>query len=415
MAIRGQINFPGDKSISHRALMLAALCEGKSKISNLSTGKDIGSTRRCLDACGIAIHDKANGVNVHGGSFSDPPSPLNCGNSGTTARMLLGLLAGKGVNATFVGDHSLTSRPMARVITPLEKMGLKTERKNGTLPVKIKKSQLSGIEYHLPVPSAQVKSAVILAGLGVQSSETSVKESIPTRNHTELMLQALNADISIDGDTITVSGGKPLSGFAMKIPGDPSTAAFFAAAAAVVPKSNLVLRGISLNPTRTGFFTTLQKMGGNIEYFDRSKTFGETVGDFKIRSTFLRSVRLDRNEIPKLIDEIPMLAVVATQANGVTEIRGAGELRFKECDRIEAICCNLKNMGVQIEEFDDGFTIEGPCYLKGTTIKTFGDHRIAMAFSIAGLIAEGETKLDDRDCTTVSFPGFFAALEGVTE
>tara|TARA_Y100000590_G_scaffold460451_2_gene619769 strand:+ start:620 stop:1864 length:1245 start_codon:yes stop_codon:yes gene_type:complete len=414
MAIRGQINFPGDKSISHRALMLAALCKGKSRISNLSTGEDIRSTRRCLDACGIAIHDKADGVTVHGGSFSDPPSPLNCGNSGTTARMLLGLLAGKGINATVVGDNSLTSRPMERVMTPLEKMGLKTERNNETLPVKIKKSQLSGIEYHLPVPSAQVKSAVILAGLGVQS-ETSVRESIPTRNHTELMLQALNADISIHGDTITVSGGKPLSRFAMKIPGDPSTAAFFAAAAAVVPKSRIMLRGISLNPTRTGFFSTLQQMGGNIEYFERSKMSGETVGDFEIRSTALRSVQLNRHEIPRLIDEIPALAVVATQANGVTEIRGASELRFKECDRIEAICCNLKNMGVQIEEFEDGFAIEGPCHLKGTAIKTFGDHRIAMAFSIAGLIAEGETKLDDRDCTAVSFPGFFAALEGIRE
>ncbi|MEE2877221.1 MAG: 3-phosphoshikimate 1-carboxyvinyltransferase [Candidatus Neomarinimicrobiota bacterium] len=412
MAIRGHISLPGDKSISHRALMLAALCEGESQISNLSTGADVSYTRRCLKACGVEIRDKAYRVVIKGGSLSDPDSVLNCGNSGTTARLLLGLLAGQGINAKFVGDNSLASRPMERVISPLENMGLETTRNNGTLPISIKRSTLSGIKYELPVPSAQVKSAVILAGLGAQS-ETAVIEKIPTRNHTELMLQSLGANISFDGNIIRVSSAKPLSGFDMSIPGDPSTAAFFAAATALLPQSELELRGILLNPTRTGFFTALQQMGANIQYLERSETSGEAVGNLKIISAPLRSVRFGRYEIPGLIDEIPVLAVAATQAKGITEVRGAGELRYKECDRINAICYNLKNMGAQIEKFEDGFAIEGPSQLQGTTIKTFGDHRIAMAFSIAGLIAEGETTMDDRNCVAVSYPDFFAKLNGV--
>lgn len=412
--LKGQLTFPGDKSISHRALMLAALSKGSSVIRNLSTGADVQSTINCLKACGIDINNAGNAIVVHGGPFQNPQTELDCGNSGTSTRLLLGLLAGKGLKATFSGDASLSPRPMNRVLEPLQLMGLQAESENGHLPITIQKSTLKGIRYTPHVASAQVKSAIILAGLGALGT-TTVNEPIPTRDHTERILKELGADITVKRTEITVAPlTKPLSTFEMTIPGDPSTAAFFGAAAALVSESELILRNILANPTRTGFFTILEKMGAGMECLQQWNTNGERVGDLKITQGSLRAVSINKIDMPGLIDELPMLAILATQAEGITEVRGAEELRVKESDRIHAICSNLIRMGANIKELQDGFIIKGPTPLKGTRIETFGDHRIAMAFAVAGLISDGPVTLDDPSCAAISFPEFYRKLEQVT-
>jgi len=411
MEIKGKITFPGDKSISHRALMFAALAEGESRISNLSTGVDVQSTRKCLEACGIKIRNDRNDVIVKGRKFSDPIEPLDCGNSGTTTRLLLGLLAGQGINATFVGDKSLSARPMNRILEPLFQMGLKCESHDGKLPITIQNSDLNGIQYESPVASAQVKSAILLAGLGA-SGKTSVKEPILSRDHTEKMLNGLGVDISIKGLTATVSNlSTPFSSFQFSIPGDPSTAAFFAASAALVPNSEIVLNRVLANPTRIGFFAALEKMGVGIEWLDQWDEAGERIRNIKIFHQALNSTPITIDNIPGLIDEIPVIAILATQVEGKMEIRGAEELRIKECDRIHAICKNLKTMGADIQELDDGFIINGPTPLYGAKIETFHDHRIAMAFAIAGLVAHGKMVLDHPECASISYPEFYDELE----
>ena len=411
MAIKGEIIFPGDKSISHRALMFAALANGESRISNLSTGVDVKSTRNCLEACGIEIGNEGNEVVVNGGKFSDPTRPLDCGNSGTTTRLLLGLLAGQGINATFVGDESLSSRPMNRILDPLFQMGLKCESHDGKLPITIQNSDLNGIQYESPVASAQVKSAILLAGLGA-SGKTSVKEPILSRDHTEKMINGLGVDISIKGLTATVSNlSTPFSSFQFSIPGDPSTAAFFAASAALVPNSEIVLNRVLANPTRIGFFAALEKMGVGIEWLDQWDEAGERIRNIKIFHQALNSTPITIDNIPGLIDEIPVIAILATQVEGKMEIRGAEELRIKECDRIHAICKNLKTMGADIQELDDGFIINGPTPLYGAKIETFHDHRIAMAFAIAELVAHGKMVLDHPECASISYPEFYDELE----
>ena len=411
MEIKGKITFPGDKSISHRALMFAALAEGESRISNLSTGVDVQSTRKCLEACGIKIRNDRNDVIVKGRKFSDPIEPLDCGNSGTTTRLLLGLLAGQGINATFVGDKSLSARPMNRILEPLFQMGLKCESHDGKLPITIQNSDLNGIQYESPVASAQVKSAILLAGLGA-SGKTSVKEPILSRDHTEKMINGLGVDISIKGLTATVSNlSTPFSSFQFSIPGDPSTAAFFAASAALVPNSEIVLNRVLANPTRIGFFAALEKMGVGIEWLDQWDEAGERIRNIKIFHQALNSTPITIDNIPGLIDEIPVIAILATQVEGKMEIRGAEELRIKECDRIHAICKNLKTMGADIQELDDGFIINGPTPLYGAKIETFHDHRIAMAFAIAGLVAHGKMVLDHPECASISYPEFYDELE----
>ncbi len=411
--IKGELNFPGDKSISHRALMLAALCNGESRLSNLSTGADVLTTRKCLEDCGIQIRNDDEDIIVKGGRFSDPKEPLDCRNSGTTARLLLGLLSGQGINATLMGDESLTSRPMNRILNPLSQMGLKAESNNGTLPITIHQSELTGIHYESPVASAQVKSAVLLAGLGAVG-KTSVTEPINSRDHTERMLKGLGAKLSVDGNSSIVSRlTSPLSAFEMTIPGDPSTAAFFAAAAALVPDSEITLNCVLANPTRTGFFSALEKLGAGMECLKQWDEAGEQVGNLKIFHQPLKAISINKQDVPRLIDEIPIFAVLATQAEGLTEVRGAEELRVKECDRIYAICSNLKRMRADIEELEDGFIINGHTPLVGTTIETFNDHRIAMAFTIAGLIADGDTNLDNPDCASISYPEFYKVLEGL--
>ncbi len=413
MVIKGTLTFSGDKSISHRALMFSALANGESRISNLSTGADVQSTRKCLEACGVEIRDEGNEVVVNGGKLSDPIDFLDCGNSGTTTRLLLGLMAGQGINATFIGDDSLSSRPMNRIIDPLYQMGLKSESNDGKLPITICKSDLNGIRYKSPVASAQVKSAVLLAGLGA-SGETSITEPISSRNHTEIMLSELGANLSTDGLASTVSSMNcPLLPFDLTVPGDPSTAAFFAASAALVPNSELVLTRILVNPTRTGFFTALEKMGATIERLNLWDEAGELIGNLKICHQSLKGIIIDKNDVPGLIDELPIIAVLATQANGRTEVFGAEELRVKECDRIHALCKNLNKMGADIEELQDGFIVNGPTPLKGVNIETFHDHRIAMAFTIAGLVTNGNVVLDHPECASISFPEFYDVLENL--
>ena len=413
--IKGKITFPGDKSISHRSLMFAALADGESRISNLSTGTDVQSTRECLEACGINIRDDGDDVVVTGGKFADPKQPLDCGNSGTSTRLLLGLLAGQGVNATFIGDESLSSRPMNRILDPLSQMGLKSKSNNGKLPITIYKSDLTGIEYDSPVASAQVKSAVLLAGFGA-SGETSVTEPILSRDHTEKMLKGLGGNISTHGLTTTISPlTSPLLSFNLTVPGDPSTAAFFAAASSIVPNSEIILNRVLRNPTRIGFYGALQKMGAGMDCQEQWEDAGETIGNLKVFQQPLNAITITKDDVPGLVDELPIIAILATQAKGKTEVRGAEELRVKECDRIHAICKNLKIIGANIEELEDGFIIHGPTQLKGGEIETFHDHRIAMAFTIAGLVSDGDIILDYPECASISYPEFYDELERLNQ
>tara|TARA_Y100000294_G_scaffold131184_1_gene123516 strand:+ start:2600 stop:3847 length:1248 start_codon:yes stop_codon:yes gene_type:complete len=411
MAIKGTLKLPGDKSISHRALMFAALADGESRISDLSTGTDVHSTRKCLEACGIDIRDDGDDAIVKGSLFSNPAEPLDCGNSGTTIRLLLGLLAGQGINATFIGDESLSARPMNRILDPLSQMGLKCENNDGKLPVTIYQSNLNSIEYDSPIASAQVKSAILLAGLGA-SGVTTVIEPALSRDHTEKMLQGLGAEFSFNGLMATVSPLiSPLESFKLSVPGDSSTGAFFAAAAAMIPGSSIIIDRILWNPTRIGFYSTLYQMGAGVDCLDQWDEAGERIGKLNVFYQSLKGVHITKEDIPGLIDELPIIAILATQAEGKTEVSGAGELRVKECDRIHAICSNLERMGADIEESQDGFIIHGPKQLNGAEIETFHDHRIAMAFTIAGLVANGDVMLDYPECASISFPEFYNELE----
>ena len=415
MVIRGEIELPGDKSISHRALMFAALAQGESKIENISTGDDIQSTMNCLKACGIDINNKNEGLIVKGGSFSDPKRPLNCGNSGTTARLMLGLLAGKGIQAKFIGDDSLSSRPMDRIMSPLSKMGLKYRSTNGKLPVTIEQSDLVGIDYKSSIASAQLKSALLLAGLGADS-KTIVREPLKSRDHTEIMLSEMGAKIHTDGlSTFIEPQSSDLRSINMSIPGDPSSAAFFVAAAAMLPGSGIILKNILLNPTRAEVFHHLEKMGVVIKYINNYERSGESIGSLAISPGELSSIIINEQDVPGVIDELPILAILATQANGTTIVKGASELRVKECDRINAICLNLRKMGGNIIELEDGFKINGPTELHGANIETFHDHRIAMAFAIAGLITTQSVILDHPECASTSFPEFYDVLDRVCQ
>jgi len=410
MSIKGTVTLPGDKSLSHRALIFAAMSNGESQILNLSDGNDVMSTRECLEHCGIKIFDKGQTTVVRGGSFTDPTVDLNCGNSGTTTRLLLGVLAGKGINARFIGDQSLSSRPMDRILDPLTKMGLKSNSNDGKLPISIFKSDLNGISHNSLIPSAQIKSAILLAGIEA-NGETSTTESILSRNHTEIMLKKLGATLSTNNLTNTISKSSLSSLINFNVPGDPSTSSFFSTAAILLPNSSISIKNILLNPTRIGFYKIIEKMGAKLSYLNEKITFGEQIGSLTIVSSNLKSVNISKTDVPGLIDELPLIALLATQANGTTKVRDAEELRFKECDRIKAICKNLINMGANIKELDDGFIIKGPTPLKATKIKTYGDHRIAMTFAIAGLISKEEIELDNPDCVSISFPKFYQELE----
>ena len=413
MPIRGSISLPGDKSISHRAIMLAGLTDGECIINNLSTGKDVESTRSCLSSCGIKSRKENGVIYISGGEFENPNLPLDCGNSGTTTRLISGLLSGQGLTAKLIGDTSLSARPMGRAILPLTEMGAEISGTDGKLPLSIFSRQLNGIEYTLPVASAQVKSCIILATLGAMS-ETKIIDPFKTRDHSEIILKSLGANILMEKNEILISplNGK-LNSFELTVPGDPSSAAFFAAASAMIPNSDLIIKNISANPTRIGFFDVLEKMGGGVEWKNLHQECGELVGDVHIYFQPLHGISLKKEDIPSIIDELPILAVLASTADGPTIIEGAEELRVKETDRIYAICTNLLSMGVNVVEKKDGFIIDAPNILQSTNIKSFGDHRIAMAFTIAGLSASSYNQIDDMDCVNISFPEFSETLESL--
>lgn len=399
----GTISVPGDKSISHRAVMLASIADSVIKITNFAPGEDCVSTIRCMRQLGVQIEHEGSTVTVHGvgkHGLKKPDAPLDCGNSGTTMRLLAGLLAGQPFEAVLTGDKSLSGRPMARIIEPLTKMGAEIRSNDGLPPLTVRGGRLKGIEFTSPIPSAQAKSAVLLAGL-FADGPTRVVESVPTRDHTERMLKAIEDGVFTRGE--------------VSIPGDISSAVFFIAAAACLSGSDLRLTNVGVNPTRTAILDVLRRLGASIEIVtpEADGSF-EPEADIIVRGG-LRSADitvLDGDVIPKIIDEIPVLAVLGTQLEGGLEVKDAGELRIKESDRITGIVNNLKKMGSSVTEFEDGFRVE--CSrLKGAVIDSYGDHRIAMAFAVAGLFAEGVTEILDPECVNVSYPGFFEQLKEV--
>ena len=414
--LRGSFKLIGDKSISHRSIMFSSIAKGSTKISNFLMGQDCLSTINCFRKMGVDIDIDQNNVIVKGRGLRGlkrPSDILDVGNSGTTIRLMMGILAGNEFESTIVGDDSIGRRPMKRVTDPLRLMGCEIEGKDDAnyTPITIKGGNLTGIDYKMPVASAQVKSSIILASLYANSPSTII-EKAKSRNHTEIMLNSFGADIKSNDLNININPIEELYSIGdISVPGDISSAAFIIVAASIVKGSEVTILNVGLNETRTGILDVLKNMNGNFEVFNRRLVGGELVGDIVVRySEDLASTTIDSDLIPRLIDEIPVIAVLATQANGDTIIKDAKELKVKESNRIQAVVDNLKRMGVDIEELEDGMIIKGKRKLKGAKISTFNDHRIAMAFSIAGLICESDVELDNTMCIDISFPGYFELL-----
>ncbi len=414
--LRGTVQVPGDKSISHRALLFGALAEGRTTVIGLSGGEDVRSTRRCLEAMGVKVQDDGDrvhveGVGLHG--LRDPKAPLDCGNSGTTMRSLMGVLAAQNFETVLVGDESLSNRPMKRVAEPLRRMGARIEMREGTFaPIRISGSRLSPIEYELPVASAQVKTAVLLAGL-YADGKTTVGGRTDSRDHTERGFKHFGVGVAREGVNLSVTGGQPLKAKSIIVPGDTSSAAFWLAAGALVSGAKVTVPNVLLNPTRTGFLRALDAMGAKIS-IDCTGESPEPVGDVTIEGGApLKAIYVEESDVPSLIDEIPMLAVLAAYAEGTTTIRGAEELRVKETDRIEAVATNLRRLGVEVETYPDGLAVTGPRLLSGGAIDSFGDHRIAMAFAVGALGATGPIEIEGEGAVAISYPSFFATLEGL--
>lgn len=420
----GVVVAPGDKSISHRAVLLALLASGPCRAEGWLDSADTRSSLAAARALGC-VAGLSGGVLtiVPPPARPDAPLTIDCGNSGTTARLLLGLLAGwlpvGGAAVRLTGDDSLRSRPMARVVDPLRRMGadLRWDQVEGRLPVTVRGAALRGMVHDLPVASAQVKSALLLAGLGAAGT-TVVRGAAGSRDHTELMLRGLGVEVDMSTGAPLVSGPRGLPPFALSVPGDPSSAAFFQVAAAIVPASDVLIRGQSLNPTRVGALRVLARAGAHVAEEPAVGGAGaEPAGDVRVRSGALRAFAIEGREVPTLVDEIPALAVLATQCRGRTVISGAAELRVKESDRLALLARNLRALGADVSEQSDGLIIEGPCALHGggpgqpLVLTTAGDHRLAMAMAVAALVADGESALDDEACVAVSFPGFFSAMQ----
>jgi len=413
----GNITVPGDKSISHRAVMLGALAEGTTEVSGFLLGADCLSTINCFQKLGIPIEITIEKVLIHGKGLKgleEPEDILDVGNSGTTIRLLTGILAGQDFTAFLTGDGSIRKRPMGRIIRPLSMMGAKIMgRKNNTLaPLVIQGGELKAIEYTTPVASAQIKSAVLLAGL-YADGWTQVTEPEKSRNHTELMLRAFGAQVEERDKTVRVKGRPRLKGCQVQVPGDISSAAFFLAAGAIVPESRLTIQNVGLNPTRSGIIDVLAQMGAKIKVQNVKEAGGEPTGDVSIENSSLQGIKIGGEMIPRLIDEIPAIAVLAACASGVTEIRDAEELKVKESNRLAAMAKELTKMGVRIEELPDGLRISGGRILNGAVCDSYHDHRIAMALAIAGLIAQGETIINDAEIINVSFPQFAQTLADI--
>ena len=419
--LTGRIRVPGDKSISHRALMFGALAVGRSRISGLLEGEDVLATAAALRAMGATIERDGDDWIVDGvgvGTLLQPEQALDMGNSGTSTRLLMGLLASHGITATFTGDASLSRRPMGRVIDPLSAMGASfTPSPGGTLPLVMEGMQPAvPISYRLPVASAQVKSAVLLAGLNTPGT-TTVIEPVPTRDHTERMLRGSGVDVQVeenDGDRIiTVHGPCDLNPCDITVPGDPSSAAFFAVAASIIPGSDLVIENVGLNPTRNGIYRVLEQMGADIEYLDEREVGGEPVADLRVRHASLNGIEVDPDIAPSMIDEFPVLFVAAALAQGTTVTSGLEELRVKESDRLSAMAAALKWAGVSIEERDDGLVIQGTGgkpLSGGGPITTHLDHRIAMSMAVAGLASDNGVEIDTTEPIATSFPNFIELL-----
>ncbi len=417
-SINGVIALPGDKSISHRAAMLAAIAKGETRISNFATSADCAATLDCLAKLGVKIELDGNAVNITGSGkygLTQPSQNLDCGNSGTTMRLLSGILAGQNFTSTLVGDASLQSRPMKRIIAPLTEMGASILSNEGRAPLTITGSKLKAIEYNLPVASAQIKSCVLLAGL-YGDGETTVIEATPTRDHTERMLEWFGVKVRSEtlqhSRRITISGDSELTARDLHVPSDISAAAFFIAAAVCLEGSDITLQNVGVNPTRRAFLNVLCDLGANIEQLDEHVSSNEPVATIRVRGGLSKTSEplvIGGEKIANLIDEIPVLAILGTQIDGGIEIRDATELRIKESDRINAIVENLRRMNAKVDEFDDGFRVRRS-ELKGSQIDTYGDHRIAMAFAVAALLADGETEITDAECVAVSFPAFFETL-----
>ena len=419
--LRGKINVPGDKSISHRALMLGSLAEGETKIRGLLLGEDPRSTAACFVAMGAGISElNSELVTVRGiglGNLKEPIDVLNAGNSGTTLRLMLGVLASHPDRFfTLTGDSSLRSRPMSRVVNPLRQMGANIwGRENGArAPLAISGQNLKAIHYQSPVASAQVKSCIMLAGLMIDG-ETIITEPERSRDHSERMLSAFGAKVSVDVDTNTVSikGGAKLIGQEVTVPGDISSAAFWLVAASIVPNSDLVIENVGINPTRTGILEVLAEMGADITYENRREVTGEPVADLHVRSASLKACKIGGSVIPRLIDEIPILAIAATCAEGTTVIEDAEELRVKESDRIVAMVKELTKLGANITERPDGMEIVGGKALNGTELESYDDHRIAMSLAIAALVAKGKTSINRAESAAISYPSFIPTLQGL--
>ena len=413
--IAGRIRVPGDKSISHRALILGALAHGEIEIMGLSPGADVRSTRRCLEALGVSFTEERSAVVVRGTGpegLRAPTGPLDCGNSGTTMRLLAGVLAGRPFQSTLTGDSSLSRRPMGRIIRPLRLMGAKiSARQDSFAPLTIEGGALRGIHYEMEVKSAQVKSCILLAGLQAEG-ETVVREPSPSRDHTERLLRYLGAPIAVEGKSIRIKRGD-LKARPIPVPGDFSSAAFFLAAAAALPGSELIVEDVGVNPTRTGLLEVLRRMGAEISLANEREVAGEPVADIRVQGKELSAVEVAGEIIPRLIDELPVLFAIATQAEGETVVHDAGELRVKESDRIAAMAENLRRLGANVEELHDGLVIRGPTRLRGAELYGFSDHRVVMACTVAGLFSSGETIIEGTEWAEISFPSFFQILEGV--
>ncbi|HEX5705559.1 MAG TPA: 3-phosphoshikimate 1-carboxyvinyltransferase [Pyrinomonadaceae bacterium] len=428
--IVGKLEMPGDKSISHRAAMIAALANGTSLIRNFSTSEDCAATLRCLEQLGVSIARKSDGLVIKGvgaRGLRAPKEPLDCGNSGTTMRLLAGVLAGQDFETTLTGDESLRSRPMQRIIEPLGMMGAEIHSNDGRPPLTIRgRNPLRPIDYELLVSSAQVKSAILLAGLNARG-QTKVTEQTPTRDHTERMLRWFGVTVE-EGDAFkegqtfaAVTGPASLTAREVLVPGDISSAAYFIAAAALLEGSLLETANVGLNPSRVAFLSVVKLSGLTVNFQDMREQCNEPVGIVRVEGPLTTKESTDTplmingERIAGLIDELPLLAVIGSQLVGGIEIRDARELRVKESDRIAATVAGLRAMNAEVEEFEDGLRVAGRTRLRGARIDSRGDHRIAMSFAVAGLLAEGETEIEDAECVSVSFPEFFELLESVVE
>ncbi len=414
--VAGSVRLPGDKSISHRYAMLAAIAEGTTVLENFSAAADCASTLQCIQDLGAMVRRDAGRVEIEGRGpqFNAPVKALDCGNSGSTMRMLSGILAGQQFESTLVGDDSLSRRPMKRIIEPLTAMGATVR---GTTdhrpPLTVKGGKLKAIEYKPPVASAQVKSCVLFAGL-FSDGETTVEEDVRTRDHGELALRAFGAEVKRSRTRVSIQGGQQLRAIEAYVPGDISSAAFFLCAAALFPDSNLILDSVLLNPTRAGILDVLTAMGGKVSFLQVEQQHAELIGTIQFKAGKLKGTRIEGAQVAGLIDELPVLAATAPYSEEGIEIHDAKELRVKESDRIAAVAKNLRAMGAQVEEYEDGIRVPGRQKLHGAAIETFGDHRIAMAFAVAALRAEGPTEIKDPGCVAVSYPTFFNDLTRLT-